>query len=149
MLYSRGGLGNEHHRIPARDMAAKTRAAIPIIPFIPGRGAEASPCCWVEDTLSQRIIIVATGRAPISTFTARGLPAHFNQTGIWNWAIGVMVRGRGLWRRSKRFTSLHGRTSISAARRPAPDAVCRYTPSTSVQISQQSARKQAASTAAE
>ena len=78
--------------IPARDIAAKTRAAIPIIPFIPG-----------PETLNIAILfrfeIPFTGSsssstlAPISVPGACGFPVFLIRHGIWNWAMGVMVRG--------------------------------------------------------
>ncbi len=78
--------------IPARDMAAKTRAAIPIIPFIPGPET-------LNIAILLRLEIPLTGRlsssldAPISVPGACGLPVFLIRQGIWNWAMGVMVRG--------------------------------------------------------
>ncbi len=70
-------------------MAAKTRAAIPIIPFIPG-----------PETLNIAMLLRLnrttadyhrrwTRRSSVRRLRITGI---FNQTGIWNWAMGVMVR---------------------------------------------------------
>ncbi|MNH06590.1 hypothetical protein D3C79_659620 [compost metagenome] len=94
MLYSEEDWVINTTEIPARDITANTRAAMPTMPFIPG-----------PDTLIIAILFrlvmpftgvsSATLSPPIKVPGACGLAVFLIRQGIWNWAIGVMVRG---WR---------------------------------------------------
>ena len=92
MLYSEEDWVISTTEIPLRDMAANTRAAMPTIPFIPGPET-------LNIAMLFRLEIPFTGRpsssvlAPISVPGACGLPVFLIRQGIWNWAIGEMVRG--------------------------------------------------------
>ena len=92
MLYSEEDWVISTTEIPARDMVANTRAAMPTMPFIPGPET-------LNIAMLLRLEIPFTGRssssrlAPISVPGACGLPVFLIKQGIWNWAIGAIVRG--------------------------------------------------------
>ena len=92
MLYSEEDCVISTTEIPLRDIAAKTRAAMPTMPFIPGPET-------LNIAMLLRLEMPFTGRssssalAPISVPGACGLPVFLIRQGIWNWAIGEMVRG--------------------------------------------------------
>lgn len=92
MLYSEEDWVISTTEMPARDITANTRAAMPTMPFMPG------PETLIIAMLF-RLVMPFTGIAssvlslPISVPGACGLAVFLIRQGIWNWAIGVMVRG--------------------------------------------------------
>ncbi len=93
MLYSEEDWVISTTEMPVRDIAANTRAAMPTMPFMPGPET-------LNIAMLFRLEMPFTGRPsssvlslPISVPGACGLAVFLIRQGIWNWAIGVMVRG--------------------------------------------------------
>src|SRR5471030_295562 len=92
MLYSEEDWVMRTTEMPERDMTAKTRAAMPTMPFMPG------PETLIIAMLL-RLVMPLTGvlsprlSLPISVPGACGLVVFLIRQGIWNWAIGRIVRG--------------------------------------------------------
>ncbi|MNE28650.1 hypothetical protein D3C80_1220970 [compost metagenome] len=92
MLYSEDDWVISTTEMPARDITANTRAAMPTMPFIPG------PETLIIAILF-RLVMPFTGVSvsrfspPISVPGACGLAVFLIRQGIWNWAMGAIVRG--------------------------------------------------------
>ena len=92
MLYSEEDWVISTTEMPVRDMAAKTRAAMPTMPFMPGPET-------LNIAMLFRLVMPLTGFSscspspPIRVPGACGLAVFLIRHGIWNCAIGAMVRG--------------------------------------------------------